>query len=396
MSSPPRKAEADLPGEGPPATEETVPVNPTEAAEEALRIFAEEADLDLALIVDPGGPLVAGITSDPGISTEGMGSLISDSASMAKTLSEQLGDGGTIESFHQTRDFSLYVRELENRLLLVGRGKADAPAGLVREVAARSGRELAETLSSLEVGEFPAPPPRDEPQAIVFPPPIEAAGPENDTEEAPTPPAQESATPPSLAEPESPEEDPLPSLPDPPSPETSGVALSELPNLTPYSPESRGPIARREEGGAPHPAEEEAPATAPDQESTPPPANATEPIPPEISTDAGTATETEPVPVPPPFSQGSAGTEASAEPEHPPAPVEPALAAAQPAPEPESTPPEPAPDPAPPVLVSPDVVDSPFEAVDDEAEEETESPEPSILDESAPRKPGPRYSFDLG
>ncbi|NNE91440.1 MAG: hypothetical protein HKN23_07315 [Verrucomicrobiales bacterium] len=118
-----------------------------EKAEEILREFAEDAELDVALIVDRSGALLAGIAADSEVSVETVGALVAGAAGAVRALGDSVGESEPVESIHQGKDQVVYLRELGEIFILVGVAESELPAGIVREKAAQVTEPLLTVLS---------------------------------------------------------------------------------------------------------------------------------------------------------------------------------------------------------------------------------------------------------
>jgi len=121
-----------------------------ERAEEVLRTFAEDAEMDMALIVDRSGSLVAGIAADAGVSVETISALVAGVCGAVDALVGEIGDSGEIESFHSGGERQMYLKELENRFILVGVSNADLPTGIIRQKSAQVREELTSILQDIQ------------------------------------------------------------------------------------------------------------------------------------------------------------------------------------------------------------------------------------------------------
>lgn len=115
-----------------------------------LREFAEDGDLDTALVVDRGGALVTGISSDEGVTVEVISGLVAGASGAMRALVRELGETGEIESFHQGDDRVIYLRDLVDRFVLVGVCTAPTPVGVIREKARQVRPALVESLATVE------------------------------------------------------------------------------------------------------------------------------------------------------------------------------------------------------------------------------------------------------
>jgi len=124
-------------------------------ADDLLRNFAEEAGLETALIVDRSGALVAGISSEAGVTIDVISALVAGASGAMRALVKELGETGNIESLHQGDDRLLYLREMINRFILVGVSDCTTPAGVVREEASKVVDALQELLVGIRQSDSP-------------------------------------------------------------------------------------------------------------------------------------------------------------------------------------------------------------------------------------------------
>jgi len=69
--------------------------------DDQLRDFAEDAELETALVVDQSGALVSGISSEEEVTIEVISALVAGACGAMRALVSELGETGDIESFHQ-------------------------------------------------------------------------------------------------------------------------------------------------------------------------------------------------------------------------------------------------------------------------------------------------------
>lgn len=106
-------------------------------AEEILREFAAEAELDLAVIVDRSGGMVAGVASRPDVDVDTVGALVAGAFGAMRSLARELGESSIVESVHHGDKDTIYLREIGSRYILLGVAELALPAGIVREKAAQ-------------------------------------------------------------------------------------------------------------------------------------------------------------------------------------------------------------------------------------------------------------------
>jgi len=129
-----------------------------------LQVFAENAELETAMVVHRSGALVSGISSEEEVTVDVISALVAAASGAISALAVQLGETGDLESFHQGGERSLYFRSLADDFVLVGVSPARIPVGLIREGA----RRIADSLAGL-VATLPAPPvasPQPEPESL--------------------------------------------------------------------------------------------------------------------------------------------------------------------------------------------------------------------------------------
>ena len=138
------------------STLDDCPIIPTamaEEAEEILREFAREAELDMVLIVDRDASLIAGISSEENVSTDRLTALVAGAGKAVKALVRELGETGALESLHQGDDRLIYLRELAGHLILVGVSSALVPAGIIRRQAAPVRAKLTDLFKDISLPE---------------------------------------------------------------------------------------------------------------------------------------------------------------------------------------------------------------------------------------------------
>lgn len=116
--------------------------------EDLLGAFADQCELDTALVVARSGALAAGISIENGVTIQSVAALVAQVGGHARTLAQELKNRAPLESLFFGEDRSLYVRELDERFFLVAVSPATVPVGVVR---AASG-PLAEELLPMLVG----------------------------------------------------------------------------------------------------------------------------------------------------------------------------------------------------------------------------------------------------
>ena len=117
-----------------------------EAAEEILEDFAQDAELDVAVIVEESGALIAGISADDNIDVHTVAALVAGNIGATRALGKVVGETGTVETINQGTDKITYLRELNDRFVLVGIAESILPAGIIREKASQISEELLDLL----------------------------------------------------------------------------------------------------------------------------------------------------------------------------------------------------------------------------------------------------------
>ena len=116
-----------------------------------LRQFAEDAELDMALVVEQSGALVTGISSEVEIKVEVISALVAGATGAMRALVGELGESGDLETFHQGDDRVIYLSELVKSFVLVGVCTAPTPVAILREKANQIRAELEGLLLPIEV-----------------------------------------------------------------------------------------------------------------------------------------------------------------------------------------------------------------------------------------------------
>lgn len=112
-----------------------VPTGVADDIEAVLCGYAEEAELDTALVVDHSGYLIAGISSLPDVDVDMIGALVAGAGEATEGLTGALGEEGRVESLHLGEDRLLYLKEVGERFMLVGVSDSNIPAGILRDQA---------------------------------------------------------------------------------------------------------------------------------------------------------------------------------------------------------------------------------------------------------------------
>ena len=148
-------------------------------AEEILREFAAEAELDLAVIVDRSGGMVAGVASRPDVDVDTVGALVAGAFGAMRSLARELGESSIVESVHHGDKDTIYLREIGPRYILLGVAELALPAGIVREKAAQITGPLSalltEPAAALAAAAQAAPPAPMAPQTLPAAHPYPAA-----------------------------------------------------------------------------------------------------------------------------------------------------------------------------------------------------------------------------
>lgn len=126
--------------------------------DDQLRDFAEDAELETALVVDQSGAVVSGISSEEEVTIEVISALVAGACGAMRALVSELGETSGIESFHQGENRVVYLSEIIHRFVLVGVCRAGTPVGVIRETANQIKPALVDLLVDLEVPALPAEP----------------------------------------------------------------------------------------------------------------------------------------------------------------------------------------------------------------------------------------------
>jgi len=116
--------------------------------EDRLGVFADECELDTALVVARSGALVAGISVENGVTIQAVAALVAQAGGNARTLAHELKNRAPLESLFFGEDRLLYLRELDERFFLVAVAPSTVPVGVVRAAAG----PLVELLLPMLVG----------------------------------------------------------------------------------------------------------------------------------------------------------------------------------------------------------------------------------------------------
>lgn len=112
-----------------------VPSGVADDIEAVLCGYAEEAELDTALVVDHSGYLIAGISSLPDVDVDTIGALVAGAGTATEGLTGALGEEGRVESLHLGEDRLMYLKDVGERFILVGVSDSNIPAGILRDQA---------------------------------------------------------------------------------------------------------------------------------------------------------------------------------------------------------------------------------------------------------------------
>ena len=96
--------------------------------DEQLRDFAEDAELETALVVDQSGAVVSGISSEEEVTIEVISALVAGASGAMRALVSELGETGGIESFHQGENRVVYLSEIVHRFVLDARHSIRPPS----------------------------------------------------------------------------------------------------------------------------------------------------------------------------------------------------------------------------------------------------------------------------
>lgn len=158
-------------------------------AEELLRDFAADAELDLAVIVDRSGGMVAGVASRPDVDVDTVGALVAGAFGAMRSLARELGESSITESVHHGDKDTIYLREIGLRYILLGVAELALPAGIVREKAAQIAGPLSALLTE-PAAALAAMAPASVPEPVTPPPPdrtVAPPGPSYPPQGPPTP-----------------------------------------------------------------------------------------------------------------------------------------------------------------------------------------------------------------
>ena len=138
----------DFPADSEPLDWDDVEVSADAAdrAEDLLRDFASDAELDMAVIVDRSGGMVAGVASRPDVDVDTVGALVAGAFGAMRSLARELGEAAIVESLHHGGKDTIYLRQIGSRYILLGVAELNQPAGIVRERAAQIAGPLAGLL----------------------------------------------------------------------------------------------------------------------------------------------------------------------------------------------------------------------------------------------------------
>jgi predicted regulator of Ras-like GTPase activity (Roadblock/LC7/MglB family) len=174
-----------------------VSADAADRAEELLREFAAEAELDLAVIVDRSGGMVAGVASRADVDVDTVGALVAGAFGAMRSLARELGESSITESVHHGDKDTIYLREIGLRYILLGVAELALPAGIVREKAAQIAGPLSALLTE-PAAALAAWPSEPVPEPISPPLPdrtVAPSGPAFPPQGPPTPAAPTSAMP---------------------------------------------------------------------------------------------------------------------------------------------------------------------------------------------------------
>lgn len=127
-------------------------------ADDLLREFAEDAGLETALVVDRSGALVAGISAEAEVTIEVISALVAGASGAMRALVSRLGETGAVESLHLGGNRLVYLKEIVNRFILVAVAEVSRPAGLVRQKALAITPRIEDLLREIHPAEITAPP----------------------------------------------------------------------------------------------------------------------------------------------------------------------------------------------------------------------------------------------
>jgi len=117
----------------------------SEAADQAetlLRDLATDAELEMALLVDQSGGMIAGVATRQDVDVSTVGALVAGAFGAMGALTSELGENRFSESLHHGQGDTVYLREVAGRFILLGVAPGELPFGIVREKGAQTADKL--------------------------------------------------------------------------------------------------------------------------------------------------------------------------------------------------------------------------------------------------------------
>lgn len=125
-----------------------------DSLESALKDFARDADLSLAVAVDAGGALLAGVSSRDDLDVSAVCALAAGVHAAGKSLARAIGEEVPTDIIQHGEHGACFIHGLEGLGLLLAVADGNTPVGLLRHRAAEA---VADILSRLQASTAPAP-----------------------------------------------------------------------------------------------------------------------------------------------------------------------------------------------------------------------------------------------
>jgi len=159
-------------------------------AEELLRDLATDAELEMAVVVERSGGMIAGVATRQDVDVSTVSALVAGAFGAMGALANELGESHVRESLHQGSGDTVYLREVGERFVLLGVAPSSLPSGLIREKGAQVADKLTALLNGTEdaTGGEEAEESGEEPSVPVVesePAPAVESGPEPESEPSP-------------------------------------------------------------------------------------------------------------------------------------------------------------------------------------------------------------------
>lgn len=122
-------------------------------AEALLRDLATDAELEMALLVDQSGGMIAGVATRQDVDVSTVGALVAGAFGAMGALTSELGENRFAESLHHGQGDTVYLREVADRFILLGVAPGELPFGIVREKGAQTADKLNALLKGDETSE---------------------------------------------------------------------------------------------------------------------------------------------------------------------------------------------------------------------------------------------------